>query len=240
MNRREALEQLEVVRSKSDLTDSELAGAIDALEDDAPARQEFDRRLMLDQAIATEMRQVEVPVGLRANLLAACDSQNQPAAKARPKSRRKLFAVVAVAALALLAGFFLLPGKPTVSFSQILSSAPRDSAEIEQLDQDFRLENMPVALERLLRNRPSVAWPEAQNESTSVVVAGRNWVLVVTPEDQIDDVPNLNDGATVGGVDSGFAYQAWGNEGFVYVLFVRGTKRDLDRVYNREFATAAA
>ncbi|MFK7819848.1 MAG: hypothetical protein AB8G99_14095 [Planctomycetaceae bacterium] len=243
MDRNQALEQLEVVRSESDLSDPELANAINALEDDISVRQELDRRLELDQTIASVMQQVQPPAELRDRLHAACQSSTGKIPATSPKSsRRKILAVAATAAIALLAGFLLIPNQVQVSFSQIVQTAPRGSAEVARLaananDDSFEPSNLPLRLQRLQRDLPSVGWsPESGKDATSLVVAGRGWVLVATPRERVREMPN---GTTVGGVTDGFAYKAWENSDFVYVLFVPGGKKDVDRVYNRMFQTIA-
>ena len=256
--RKKALEQLEVVRPDSgDLNAPELADAIAALEDDAVGRQEFDRRQEFDGRIATVMQSVEPPAGLKEKLLAAT-SADVHAAPGEPKvskprtNRRAALISALTLCLTVAVGFALLPGTPHITYDAIVDFAPRDVETLEKLatapttdNQSLDLE-LPVWLTRM-KLTPQLAWPredsmppDGPDEATSLVMGRTNWVLVVTPSDQIDGAPSFNNQGTLSrSLGSGVYQGAWKEEQFVYVLFVKGDKRTFDSVRN-SFTGASA
>jgi hypothetical protein len=250
MDRRNALEKLEIVRHDSDdLSDSELADAIAALDQDPAARQEFDRRLQLDAKIATAMQAVEVPAGLKDKLLAATTATNvAPEPVKSPKRSRRgfLVAMTSVAAAAIAVLVFLQQGPTKVSYHGIVQQAPRDvpATPWPAVTHDFNLPNWLVRKPRTSQQLwPSESAPlDGQTEPTSVAVAGRSWVLIVTPLDRVEGAPNFGPGGTLGSgkLSTTHHYQAWQDTDFVYVLFVKGSQNDLDAVYQREFRGTAA
>lgn len=255
MDRNKALEQLESVRNESDLTDPQFAEALAALEDDAAARQEFDRRLQLDGRIASAMLDVEVPDGLREKLVAVCDGGTvatpEKVAPQSKSSRRKWLGVLASLAAIVVLAVLVFPKKPTVSFDQLVEFGPRENEDIRRLQLDaesnpmpFQIAKAPVWFDRHRDANLSVAWPsesmpfEGQTDATSEVIVGAGWVLIATPKQTVSNVPNLT--ALGSRVSAGYAYKAWQDERFVYVLFAKGDKGAVDRAFNVVYPGATA
>lgn len=260
MDRTRALEQLEVVRPDSDdLNAPELAAAIAALEDDVQARQEFDRRQELDGKIAAAMQSVEPPAGLKEKLLAATTADvhaanNPKIEKSKPRTNRRAALISALTlCLAVAAGFALLKGDPKVNYNNIVNFAPRDIEDVanlatasSELPETPELE-LPLLLARK-KLAPQLAWPNEDsmppsgpNTPTSLIMGRANWVIVVTPREQVIEPPPFDKQGTFGGtLASGHVFETWQDKDFVYVLFVKGDKQDLNRVRRREFPSATA
>lgn len=265
MDRKQALEQLEVIRSGSDdWSDPELADALAALEGDPEARRELDRRLQLDAKIADALKDVDVPSDLKERLVAAVISEsqhpapaaaptNQPGAaqpsdppKTRRRSRRQFVSTALAIGVIAAVSVWLLQEEPTVSYLTIRDAAPRDAAAvISQATATVRDAtpvpelNLPVAISRI-PGTARIGWTAPDSEVASLVLARANWVLVVTPREQVVDVPDLEAGGTVGGNRNGYWHGAWRDEQFVYVLFVKGQRRDFENVWQRQFRGATA
>ena len=181
MDRRNALQKLEIVRHDSDdLSDPELSDAIAALDQDPAARQEFDRRLQFDARIASAMQAVHVPAGLKEKLLAAAMATTttvapQPAKSPNRSRRGVLLATASVAVIAIAAFAFLRQGSATVSYHGIVQQAPRDvpATPWPAVTHDFNLPNWLVRKPRTSQQLwPSESAPfDGQTEPTSVAVA---------------------------------------------------------------------
>lgn len=257
MDRQRALEQLEVVRANSDdMSDSELAAAVTAMDSDPSARQEFERRLQLDQKIGAEMRKVAVPEGLREKLLAAIA---EPPAQIAPVenvsirySRRPLLIGALSMALLVAAGVAFRWMGPMVSYDEIVDAAPRNGDQIAKLMGDSASGELSLGFDLpgwLARKEiaQQMTWPNensrlanGSSKSTSYVCGGGGWALVVTPLSAVTDLPGFDKGGTISKALGPALYQgAWRDEQYVYVLFVAGGKRDFDRLRTRLVGTTA-
>ncbi len=254
MDPEKALEKLEVLRvNTDDWSDPELADALEAIEQHPDARRELQRRLEFDLRIAAAMSNVDVPPNLRDRLLTAVANEglptDQPGAPHpaptpvahRAVARRLLLATTAIALLATL-GVWLWGRGSTIEYSTLVRSAPRNPADVLQQARASEtsaapVTNVPVWLQR----KTGVVRTGWSNSGvTSLVVASRHWVLIVTPRERVAAKPDFHAGGTFGGQDGQYAYRAWQDEQFVYVLFVRGQKREADRVWLREFSNAVS
>ena len=230
MDRRQALEQLEVVRPDgNDLSDPDLADAVTALDADPVARQEFDRRLEFDAKIAAAMRDVEpvqVPADFKAKLVAMAAANEtatadvpdtHPVKPTSRRSRRKLLVAALSLSAAAVIAVALMPGTTTVSYDAITANAPCDyDAVYGEATGSYANAISPptVKLNALLKRRlgkpPAIAWPsklhplDGNTKPTSAVYAGKSgrttWVLVVTPREQVTDAPGFQAGGTIGGM----------------------------------------
>ena len=145
MDRRAALDALEVVRPDADdLHEPEFAEALAYLETDDEAREIFARCRDLDLQIAAAMEDVPVPGDLKARLLSALAGETEakavPVEAAAPppaRSRRWVLSASVVVASCLLAGlglwFFGEKPATLLSLQELEAEAPFEETEIVRL-----------------------------------------------------------------------------------------------------------
>jgi hypothetical protein len=236
MDRQTALERLDAVRPGSDdLSDPEMAGLSDALAGDNDLRAEFDRRRNWDRGIASAVRDVPVPEGLKGRLLtrlAAAETVIPPRPVSR--SRRRVLASLSAAAAALMAGaiYWTIAG----SHEPVTIAEARDAAAEVLMgrgdDVPFNGDvdpKVPTGWEtRFGIGSPVLGLLADSGEHRAAAwrvrsTRGAHWqaVLVAIP---VDDVVSPSTAASIsdrdyvpGGNVSGVQTVSWTQGGFVYV-----------------------
>lgn len=245
MNPRTALERLDAVRPGSDdLSGPEMAGLADALAGDAELRAEFDRRRGWDREIASAIRDVPVPDGLKDRLLARLAMPEPASAPPRTSlSRRRLIMSLATLATGIAAGvvYWTAADSPSpVSVAEMRDAAtellsPRAADVPFNDDFDPRLPETWKTRLKVTAGPLGVLAEDGGPRAAAWRVRSRGragWlaVVVAVPVDRVESPPtadSISDRDYVANPKaSGVRTVQWTQDGFVYVCCV--TDPDLD------------